>query len=200
MREGAASAHMTSAARAPILAVALALAAAAPALAQPADPIGDLLSGVEAPEAAPPPAPPPRPAPTTPVHVDETGRSAEPPPTVADLAYDSRLRASSASVQGFQGPLDGGWTLASADAELYAFQLVDRNGAVEGAWRDLRRKGALDASGFIDQVERVGGDVTFRFAGGARVAVLRALEDGRWTGELTEGERRLAVSLRRRGP
>ena len=200
------------------LALVLALAAA-PAHAQPpsADPIGDLLrdapeepdeaaerGGPVPPEPvlrpAPPSAAPPPPRITRPVHVDETGRTPEGPPSVADLAYESRLRASSASAQGFQGPLDGGWTLAAAEGELIAFQLVDRNGAVEGAWRDLRRKGALDASGFIDQVERVGGDVTFRFAAGAKVAVLRAGDDGRWTGELIEAGRSRAVSLRRSNP
>lgn len=198
--------------------IAAALALAWPAFAQPQppdDPIGDLLEEPDeaaervrtpdpeprlAPSPIPPPPPPPRPALTAPVFVDQTGKSPDAPPTVTDLAYESRLKASSASAQGFQGPLDGGWTLASAEGELFAFQLVDRNGAVEGAWRDLRRKGALTASGFIDQVERVGGDVTLRFADGRKVAVLRSGGDGQWTGELTDAGRRQPVSLRRRNP
>ena len=73
--------------------------------------------------------------------------------------------------------MDGSWMLAAAGQPLYAFQLTDRNGAVEGAWRDLRRAGALDASGFFEVVERTGGGLTFRFDGGA-VAVLRP-EGGR---------------------
>ena len=66
---------------------------------------------------------------------------------------------------------------------------------MEGAWRDLRRAGALDASGFFEIVERTGGDLTFRFEGGV-VAVLRP-EGDRWTGQLTEGGRSEAVNLTR---
>jgi hypothetical protein len=144
----------------------------------------------------PPPAPPRL---ERPVHITETGKSPDAPPTVNDLAYESRIRSSMASAQGFQGPLDGGWTLASSEGDLYAFQLVDRgSGAVEGAWRDVRRPGALEGSGFLDQVERVGGEVTLRFDSGARVATLQASADGRWTGELMDGAARKPVTLRRR--
>ena len=132
------------------------------------------------------------------MRIEETGRAPDGPPTAADVAYDSRLRASMASAQGFQGPMDGGWTLMAGERELYVLQLIDRNGAVEGAWRDLRRPGALNASGFIDATERTGDDLTLRFAGGA-VAVLHGA-DGRWTGELTEASEKRAVTLRRRNP
>lgn len=135
---------------------------------------------------------------TKPVHLEDTGKSPDGPPTSDDLAYDSRLKSSMASAQSFQGPMEGGWTLAAGGRELYAFQLVDRNGAVEGAWRDVRRVGALDASGFIDQVERADGAMTLRI--GALVVVLRANADGRWVGEITEAGRTQAVSLRRRTP
>ena len=183
------------------------LLAAAPAGAQPAgDPIGALLetpsasarpAAVEVIPGPPAYAPPPRPPLTAPVQVDETGKSPDAEPTVTDLAYESRLRASSASAQRFQGPLDGGWTLAAAGSDLYALQLVDRgNGVVEGAWRDLRRRGALSGSGFVDQIETQAGDLTLRFtlASGALVeAVLHAAHDGAWTGEFVEaGERRPA--------
>ena len=98
-----------------------------------------------------------------------------------------------------QGPLDGGWTLAAAEGgDLYAFQLADRgNGVVEGAWRDLRKPGALSASGFVDQIDRVGGEMTLRL-GPSVVATLQASADGRWTGELAEDGRTRAVTLRRR--
>lgn len=139
--------------------------------------------------------PPPHPTLTAPVFVNETGKNPDAPPTPAEAAYDSRLRSSAASVRGFQGPMDGGWILAAGGQPLYAFQLVDKNGAVEGAWRDLRRAGALDASGFFEIVERTGGDLTFRFESGV-VAVLRP-EAGRWSGRLTEGDRSEAVSLTR---
>ncbi|WP_293678736.1 hypothetical protein [uncultured Phenylobacterium sp.] len=168
---------------------------AAPATAQPppADPIDALLRPSAPPDAAEPA--PRRPALTAPVRIEQTGKSPDGPPSPADAAYDSRLKSSQASARGFEGPLDGGWTLHAGGRALYILQLTDRNGSVEGAWRDPRRPGALDASGFIDQVERVGDALTVRFAGGA-VAVLRAAE-GRWSGELSERGRMEAVSLSR---
>ena len=208
------------------LAAALILAglAVAPAQAQPAaDPIDALLrplpkdADVEEPDTAatgsavePDPTLPggpqpyrpyvPRPHPTltAPVFVNETGKNPDAPPTPTEAAYDSRLRSSAASVQGYLGPLDGGWTLTAAGRPLYAVQLTDRNGAVEGAWRDLRRAGALDASGFFDIVERRGGDLTFRFTETV-VATLHP-DGGRWAGELTEAGRREPVTLARRAP
>ncbi|TAJ69271.1 MAG: hypothetical protein EPO51_23720 [Phenylobacterium sp.] len=159
------------------------------------DPDPDLPGG---PQPYRPYVPPPHPTLTAPVFVNETGRNPDPPPTSAEAAYDSRLRSSAASVQGFLGPMDGGWTLAADSQPLYAFQLVDKNGSVEGAWRDLRRPGAVDASGFFEIVERTGGDLTFRFEGGG-VAVLHP-EGGHWSGRLTEGGRSEAVSLTRRAP
>ena len=128
---------------------------------------------------------------------------ADAPARVQDLAYESRLRSSFASAQGFQGPLDGGWTLAVAgEGDLYALELVDRaRGEVEGAWRDLRRKGALAGSGFVDDIVRSGGDLTLRFtpeAGGASAtATLRGGYGDSWTGELDEGGRKRPATLRR---
>lgn len=163
-----------------------------PQPASPSDPIGDLLAR----QAAALPDP------------EETGRDAEPvggrtvrpvtTPTLSGEAYDNRIRASMAAAQGYQGPLDGGWTLRAADGELFALQLVDRGGgrAVEGAWRDLKHPGAPDGSGFIDEVQRAGGDVTLRF--GTKVAVLHAAEAGRFAGDLAEGERHQPVTLIRR--
>ena len=112
--------------------------------------------------------------------------------------------ASFASAQGFQGPLDGGWTLAAKGAEdLYALQLVDRPDLLEGVWRDLRRKGALDASGLVDDIRRSGADVILRFAAGGEAPVTATLHgayNGAWTGELTEGGRTRPVVLLRRRP
>lgn len=202
--------------RGAIMAVALALVAA-PALAQPAepDPIDALLrqktieeepdvaatgSSVVEPDPALPARPqayvPARPILTEPVFVHEVGKAPDGPPTEADEAYNARLRASAATVRGFQGPMEGAWTLTAGGRGVYALQLVDRGGYVDGAWRDLRRTGALDGSGFIDEVQRSGGDVTIRFAEGI-VAVLRAA-DGRWAGQLTEGGRSEAATLVRR--
>lgn len=159
----------------------LLMLAAGTAHAQPADPIGDALARAE--------------AATAPVNVDEVGRTPDGPPTARDLAYESRIRAAAASAQGFQGPLDGSWTLAGEGGDLYAFTLVDRNGAVEGAWRDLARPGALQGSGFIDAVERTGAAMTLRFAG--VTVALTAGADGRWTGALEQGAQRRTVTLRR---
>ena len=154
----------------------------------------------------PPPsaAPAARPRLTEPVHIEETGKTPDAPPTVRDIAYDSRIRASFAAAQSFQGPLEGGWTMTAPGAgDLYALQLVDRRDRLEGVWRDVRRKGALDASGLVDDIKRADGVVTLRFspkAGAAEaVAVLRGGADG-WTGELTEGAERRPVTLRRSGP
>lgn len=144
---------------------------------------------------------PQTPAPDPPTVVEVPPQLPPPPDPVTELAYDSRIRASAASAQSFQGPLDGAWTLsAEGVGALYAFQLVDRGaGPVEGAWRDVRRPGALEASGFVDQVERGDGAVTLRFAG-AKVATLRAGPDGGWTGELVDGGARRTVRLSRRAP
>jgi len=191
------------------LVLALVLAAGAPALAQAvtaqtADPIGALLAQPPPPAdeeaaetGAPPVQAPPAGAPVT--VTPEAPRPYIPPQegALSGVAYDSRIRASMVSAQGFQGPLDGGWTLMSPEGPLYAFQLVDRGtGAVEGAWRDLRRPGALNASGFVDMVEQLGGEVVLRFDG-SRVATLHAGGDGRWSGELDEAGGRRAVSLAR---
>jgi len=203
------------------------LLAATPAAAQPRDPIGDLiehrdeepddpdeaaekplplppLPAPEAPRPAPYVAPPPRPQLTAPVHIEETGKNPDGPPSIQGMAYDSRLKSSFASAQGFQGPLDGGWTLAAKGAEdLYALQLVDRADRLEGVWRDLRRKGALNASGMVDDIQRSGADVILRFAAGGDAPVTATLHGtygGAWTGELTEGGRTRPVVLLRRRP
>lgn len=143
--------------------------------------------------------PAPRPQLAAPVRIEETGKTADAPPTPRDMAYDARIRSSFASAEGFQGPLDGGWTLSAGGQDLYALQLVDRRDRLEGVWRDLRRAGALDGSGLLQDIQRQGADLTLRFAGGA-VAVLHDNGGSHWTGELTERGRRRPVSLRKSGP
>lgn len=203
----------------------LVLAMAGPAGAQEAaDPIGGLLDQIQAapdpddPEADSPPDPiadaplraphapyvPPSPPPTLnrPVHVDETGRTPEGPPNPVEAGYDARLRASFSSAQGLQGPLDGAWTLRGADgAVLYTLQMVDNGLALEGAWRDPRRQGAADASGFLNEVRRDGPGVVISFypAPGAGLASLdlEPSAGGTWMGELEERGRRRPVVLNR---
>jgi hypothetical protein len=188
------------------------LAAAVPAAAQPADPIGDILarhtdedsaeSGRVQPKLdAEPDVPdtPTGPAPhlAAPVNVEETGKTPDRPPTTRDLAYESRIRASFANAQGFQGPLDGGWTLAAAGGgDLYAFELADKGrGVVEGAWRDLHRTGAPAASGFIDRIERVGEEMTLTFDDGVTARLVEG--PAGWAGQLLAHGQSRPVSLRR---
>jgi hypothetical protein len=152
----------------------------------------------------PPFAPAPRQQRNAPVRVDETGKTPDSAPTVRDLAYDARIRSSFASAEGFQGPLEGGWTLSTADQALYALQLVDRRDRLEGVWRDLRRRGAIDGSGLVDNMQRQGGELILRFTPqpGAEtsVATLHDSGGGVWSGELAEGGRRRSVTLRRTSP
>lgn len=144
----------------------------------------------------------------------EPDAAAEPPapaspgaridPAAPTDAYDSRVKQSFVAAQSFQGPLDGGWTLAATgEGQLYAIRFVDRGGRLEAAWRDLRRKGALGASGFVDQVERSGGRLTLAFsavAGVREVATLTTGAGSLWTGQLEENGRKRAVTLAKTSP
>jgi hypothetical protein len=199
----------------------LAACAAGPAFAQvppppAADPIDALLrqkpvdpeepdtaatgsSAVEPDPVVPPTYVPRAPLLKEPVFLHETGKAPDGPPTPADQAYDERLRASASAVRAFQGPMEGGWALTAGGRDLYVLQLIDRGGWVDGAWRDVRRPGAPDGSGFIEGIQRTAtGDLTFRFAAGI-VAVLHP-SNGRWSGQLTEAGRTETVTLKRRGP
>ena len=160
-------------------------------------------------EPAPPPGaaperPLPRPRLSAPVRLEETGKTPDSPPTVRDMAYENRIRSSFASAEGFQGPLDGGWTMSAGGQDLYALQIVDRRDRLEGVWRDLRRKGALNASGLVDEMERQGTELTLRFmalpGAATSAAVLHDGGAGHWTGELTERGQTRPVNLRRTGP
>jgi hypothetical protein len=131
---------------------------------------------------------------TAPVTVEQSGLSPDAPPTVRDLAYESRVRSSFASAQGFQGPLDGSFVLSAGGQDLYSFELVDRarGGELEGAWRDLRKPGTL---GFIDEISRsTGGDLTLRF--GDASATLRG-GGVQWSGQIQDGGRSQTATLRR---
>lgn len=184
--------------------------AASPAPADPAP----APSPSPTPAAPPVPvAPPPQPTPppvayvprpsalSAPMRLEETGKAPDGPPSPSDLYFESRVRASFAAAQGMQGPLDGRWVVRSIGAELFVLQLVDKNqGAVEGAWRDPRRKGAADASGFIESIQRIGSELTVRFRprpGDDPVQMsLHPAGDG-WTGELVERGERRVVSVKR---
>ncbi|WP_300574407.1 hypothetical protein [Phenylobacterium sp.] len=164
------------------------------------------------PRPAPAPVPtviprtPPRPSETIasqPVFLDQR-RAVAGELTPEERSYEARLRASFDSAQGLQGPLDGGWMLSMASgADLYALRFVDRgSGALEGAWRDARRPGALDGFGFLDNIERSGGKVTLRFSPrpGAppTVITLSAAGQDQWSGEMIENGAPRNVTMRRR--
>ncbi len=154
---------------------------------------------------APPAYVPPRsrrPQLTAPVHIDEIDKTPEAPPTATDLSYEARMRSSFNSAQGMQGPLDGAWSLKAGGSELYDLQVVDSgSGNLEGAWRDPRRRGATDASGFIDTISRVGGQLIIRLTPrpGAEAVVITLSADGAgtWSGELIERGDRRSVTMRR---
>ena len=176
-----------------------------PAAVQPPLPYVNTPPAYRPPAYTPPPyvpARPRRPQLTAPVHIDEIGKTPEAPPTAVDLSYEARMRSSFNSAQGLQGPLDGAWTLRGGGAELYDLQLVDSgSGNLEGAWRDPRRRGATDASGFIDTISRVGGQLVIRITPrpGAEpsILMLNAEANGIWSGELTERGERRSVTMRR---
>ena len=135
--------------------------------------------------------------------VDAPGRLPETPPSVADLAYDSRLLASAAAAERFQGALDGGWTLsAEGGGDLYAFQLTDRREALEGAWRDLARAGQPGASGLVDELQRTPDRLVIRFTPSAQPPATVNLRPaaGALRGELDQAGRRTPVVLRKTGP
>ena len=146
--------------------------------------------------------PPPRTTLTAPVHIDEVGKTPDGPPTPTDLTYESRMRANIASAQGLQGVLDGRWALVAGAMELYDLQVVDSgDGVLEGAWRDPRRRGANDASGFIDSIQKIGTSLDIRLTprpgADQTVIVLNPIDNGRWSGTLTERGETRDVILRR---
>ncbi len=146
---------------------------------------------------------PPAPKLTAPVHVDEYDKSPEAPLNPAELGYETRLRSSFASAQGMQGPLDGAWTLSATGGQpLYSLLFVDKGrGQLEGAWRDPRRPGATNSSGFMTGVERVGGQLVARFQSRPGAALTSVTVSpgtgGVWTGVLDEAGARTSVTLKR---
>ncbi|CAN5227912.1 hypothetical protein BH10PSE4_BH10PSE4_36720 [soil metagenome] len=146
------------------------------------------------------PIPPPEPP------IDEIPGHAVPQGSYVPMAeaYDLRIKGSIVAAQGLQGPLDGGWTVTGADGTtLYDLQIVDPvggYGALEGAWRDVRRVGAVGSTGLIDFVDRSTGDFLTRFS--PRPGQLATLDltprgDGNWSGKLNENGVETPVTARR---
>jgi hypothetical protein len=108
-------------------------------------------------------------------------------------AYDLRVKGSILAAQGLQGPLDGGWSIEGPDGTtLYALQIVDKVGGgtgLEGAWRDVRRAGAVGSTGLVDFVDRAPGGFLARFSprpGQIATLDLTPRGDGSWSGKLNE--------------
>jgi hypothetical protein len=135
------------------------------------------------------------PAPAGP-HVEDPRKLPEPAPSLPSLAYDSRVIASAASAEQFQGPLDGGWVVGTGTGDLYGLQLVDKRNVVEGAWRDLRRKGDPAASGVLDQVLRTATGLVVRFKPAGQQPVTVSLRPN-FRGELSQGGKVIAVAMRK---
>lgn len=118
----------------------------------------------------------------------------------AEKVYEMRVKGSIAAAQNLQGPLDGGWKIAGPDGgQLYALQMVDKAGGygeLEGAWRDVRRAGAVGSTGLIESLRREGSDVVVRFSprgGQSSILTLRPAGYERWAGELVENGQAQAV-------
>lgn len=135
-------------------------------------------------------------APVVGPHVEGPAKLPEPAPTIPDQVYDSRIRASAAAAEQFQGALDGGWTLAASGQDLYAFELVDKHDALEGAWRDLRSVSEPAASGVIELIQRAPPGLLIRFTPTGEPPVSVALRSN-LRGELEQGGKRVAVRLRK---
>ena len=156
------------------------------------------------PYASPPAAyAPTRPPLNGPVYVDDYDRTPERPLNSVELGYESRLRSSFAAAQGMQGPLDGAWTLRGRNGQpVYSLLLVDKGtGGLEGAWRDPRRSGGRDSSGFLTSIRKVGTQLTASFSprpgAGVVTLTLTPTSPGEWSGELVEGGARTAVTMAR---
>jgi len=180
---------------------------------QAVDPLADLISQsgpqtTDEEDAAPqPPAPPHKPTvlPIPTPDPDELPGHTIPQGGYVPVAeaYDLRVKGSILAAQGLQGPLDGGWSIEGPDgATLYRLQIVDKVGGdtLEGAWRDLRRPGAVGSTGLIDGLERSGGGFLARFtprSGQSAALDLTSRGDGAWTGKLNENGTEIPVTAHR---
>jgi hypothetical protein len=131
------------------------------------------------------------------VRIEETGKNPDGPPSRTRRAYDSRLKSSMASALGFQGPLDGGWTLLAGERELYcpAADRPERFGRGRLARSAPAGRARTPPASSTRPNDR-GDDLTLRFAGGAVVASCCTPTAAAGAAQLTEGRASHAVSLR----
>ncbi len=182
------------------------------------DPLGDLISQTtdEEEEAAPSSRPAPHkptllpiPAPESPAPSIAAGEHLVPQGSYmpAEQIYEMRVKGSIVAAQGLQGPLDGGWKVKGPDGStLYTLQIVDPAGGagpVEGAWRDVRRPGAVGSTGLIETVDRTGQNLVFRFnprPDQTSVLTLTPAGSTRWSGSLYEAGATQTVIADREAP
>jgi hypothetical protein len=165
--------------------------------------------------APPPPAAQPQPTlapPVAPVApVDEEGAPVQ--NGQANIG-ESQIRTNFQTAEAARGSLDGRWRLTLPDGgqTLFVFQFSDSGGApdarattpmspqVEGAWRDMRRPDALNASGMFETVRRDGARLTIVFDEGqppqAQSLILQPV-GAAWTGDLTIGGVETKVAMTR---
>jgi len=121
----------------------------------------------------------------------------------AQEAWEQRLHAAYDNAEARQGPLDGRWKINGQDGdELFVLVLSDpESGNLVGAWRDLRRGGGADGSGYLSMIERTADGIYVRFTepeqGVDTVIQLRPTADGGWGGELTESGAVRSVVMKR---
>jgi hypothetical protein len=156
-----------------------------------------------APTPTPPPAPPALPS-------EEDG----PPASNAQAGVgETQIRASYQVAEATRGALDGRWRLAGADGQvIYVFQFSDSGGApdarattpmspqVEGAWQDLRRPNALNATGMFETVRHDGAKLAIVLDEGdpphTETITLQPM-GSTWTGEFIDGAARTPVTMTR---
>ena len=184
------------------------------------DPLGDLITqtGNTDEEDAQPTAPAPYHKPTIlPIPTPEPPSVSYPPDgdhavpqgayVPAERIYELRVKGSIVAAQGLQGPLDGGWKVKGPDGStLYTLQIVDPAGGygpVEGAWRDVRRPGAVGSTGLIETVDRTGQNLIVRFnprPDQTSVLTLTPAGETRWSGNLYEAGATQTVIADREAP
>jgi hypothetical protein len=163
-------------------------------------------------------APPPAAAPAQPQNPSSSAPSSAPstpsPPSssggASTFTVPSRMGADTLSIgdayiaaQTRQGALDGTWRIDEVGGDfLYVLQISDAgSGAdLEGAWRDPRRKGATDSSGFLSSIRRTDdGGLEIRFSAGLfpERLVLKPAPGGGWTGDLIHDGPRRKVAMTR---
>ena len=171
-------------------------------------------AGQASPAQAPPtPAPTPDQPSPAPMPPQPDGQTEEPQAVqapdslgegaAAQEAWEQRLHAAYDNAEARQGPLDGRWKINGQDGdELFVLVLSDPEaGNLVGAWRDLRRGGGADGSGYLSMIERTADGIYVRFIepgqGVDTVIELRLTADGSWGGELTESGAVRSVVMKR---